>query len=80
MVSPSTVTPAPRDLSTTGDPMFQAPWTTCGLPTITLPIGLSELGLPLGLQLAAGPYDEEGLFAAASWCEQIFGLGVKPTV
>ena len=80
MVSPTTVTPAPRDLSTTGDPMFQAPWTTCGLPTITLPIGLSESGLPLGLQIAAGPFDEEGLFAAASWCEQVFGLGLRPPV
>ncbi len=80
LVSPSTVTPAPRDLTTTGDPMFQAPWTTCGFPTITLPIGLSESGLPLGLQIAAGPFDEEGLFAAASWCEQIFGLDLKPPI
>lgn len=46
-------TPAPADLTTTGDATFAIPWTFLGLPTITLPIGLSEQRLPLAIQLAA---------------------------
>jgi Asp-tRNA(Asn)/Glu-tRNA(Gln) amidotransferase A subunit family amidase len=59
LLTPTTPTAAPRDLSTTGDPVFQSPWTSCGLPTITLPSGLSpSTGLPLGIQLAASPFAE----------------------
>ncbi len=71
LLTPSIYSAAPRDLSSTGDPMFQSPWTTCGIPAITLPSGLSESGLPLGIQLAAAPFDEAGLLAAARWCERV---------
>ena len=78
LLTPSTVTPAPRDLTTTGDPSFQSPWTTCGFPTISLPSGLSESGLPLGIQLAAAPFQEEMLLAAARWCERTLGVALVP--
>lgn len=78
LLTPSTTSPAPRDLSTTGDPVFQSPWTTCGFPTITLPSGLSRSGLPLGVQLAAAPFAEERLFAAAHWCEQALDVHLTP--
>ena len=78
LLTPSTVTPAPRDLTTTGNPMFQSPWTTCGFPTVTIPFGLSQLGLPLGLQLASAPFTEETLFAAAHWCEKVLDVGLRP--
>ena len=39
-----------------GDPQFQSPWTSSGLPTVTIPSGLSESGLPLGIQLAGPPF------------------------
>ena len=78
LLSPSTATPAPRDLSTTGDPMFQSPWTTCGFPAITIPSGLSESGLPLGIQMAAAPFAEEALLAAAHWCEQTLDVSLTP--
>ena len=78
LLTPSTVTPAPRDLTTTGNPMFQSPWTTCGFPTVTLPFGLSQLGLPLGLQLASAPFAEEILFAAAHWCEKVLDVELRP--
>jgi len=80
LLTPSTPTPAPRDLTTTGDPMFQSPWTTGGFPTVTLPSGLSESGLPLGVQLAATSFDEEGLLAAARWCEQVLDVTLSPPV
>ncbi len=78
ILTPSTPSPAPRDLSTTGDPMFQTPWTTCGFPAITLPSGLSESGLPLGIQLASAPFAEETLLAAAHWCEQVLDVSLTP--
>ena len=79
LLTPTTPTPAPRDLSTTGDPVFQSPWTSCGLPTITIPSGISpSTGLPLGTQLAAPPFEEADLLAGAKWCEGVLGLHFAP--
>lgn len=78
LLTPSTPTPAPKDLNTTGDAMFQSPWTACGFPTITIPSGLSATGLPLGTQLASARFDEGTLFAAAHWCEQVLGFSLTP--
>ena len=81
LLTPTTPTPAPRDLSTTGDPVFQSPWTSCGLPTITIPSGISpSTGLPLGTQLAAPPFEEARLLAGARWCEDVLGLSLFPPV
>jgi Asp-tRNA(Asn)/Glu-tRNA(Gln) amidotransferase A subunit family amidase len=41
------------------------PWTFAGLPTLTLPSGLSEKGLPLGMQLAGSFYQDEKLISDA---------------
>ena len=78
LLTPTTASPAPRDLSTTGDPMFQSPWTACGFPAITLPSGLSASGLPLGVQLVAAPFAEEGLLSAARWCEAALDVRLAP--
>ena len=78
LLTPSTATPAPRDLTTTGDPSFQSPWTTCGFPTASLPSGLSASGLPLGIQLAAAPFREEILLAVARWCERTMDVTLTP--
>ncbi len=80
LLTPTTATPAPEDLTTTGDPMFQSPWTTCGFPTVTIPSGLSECGMPLGLQLGAAPFAEARLLGAAHWCEAVLGVDLKPPV
>ena len=78
LLTPSTTMPAPRDLTTTGDPVFQSPWTTTGLPAITIPSGLSESGLPLGIQLASAPFAEQGLLDAALWCETVLEVDLMP--
>ncbi|CAN5506967.1 Asp-tRNA(Asn)/Glu-tRNA(Gln) amidotransferase subunit GatA [soil metagenome] len=44
-----------------------------GLPGIAVPAGLSETGLPLGLQLIGKPFDEETLFQTAFAIEQAAG-------
>ena len=41
-----------------------------GLPGLSLPAGLSENGLPLGLQFIGKPFDEETLFKAAYQLEK----------
>ena len=78
LMTPATPAPAPRDLNTTGDAAFQAPWTSAGLPTIVIPSGLSEDGLPLGVQFAAPPFEEGVLLSAARWCEEALGVDLRP--
>ena len=78
LLMPATPAPAPKDLNTTGDAAFQAPWTSAGLPTVVVPSGLSEEGLPLGVQFAATPFDEGRLLGVARWCERVLGLDLRP--
>lgn len=78
LLTPATPAPAPRDLTTTGDAAFQAPWTSAGLPTITIPSGLAGDGLPLGIQLAGPPWAEGRLLAVAGWCEAALGIDLRP--
>jgi len=44
-----------------------------GLPGISVPAGLDENGLPLGLQLIGRPFDEETLFATGAVIERAAG-------
>jgi aspartyl-tRNA(Asn)/glutamyl-tRNA(Gln) amidotransferase subunit A len=78
VLTPATPEPAPRDLTTTGDPVFQSAWTSSGLPTIAIPTGLSQAGMPLAIQLAGLPFQEGKLLAAASWCEAALGVRLWP--
>ncbi len=77
LLTPTTPAPAPEGMAT-GDPQFQVPWSLSGLPSITVPCGLSASGLPLGLQLVSGMFTEAPLLAAAAWCEDVLGPGPAP--
>ncbi len=77
LVTPSTPSTAPSGLASTGDPIFNLPWTYSGHPSMNLPVGIAEEGLPVGIQLV-GPYGQEDrMLAAASWCEQVAGIVMK---
>ena len=78
VLTPTTPAPAPKDRNTTGDASFQAPWTSCGLPTVTIPSGLSENGMPLGVQLGGLPFEEGKLLGIAKWCETTLGVLLSP--
>ena len=78
LLMPTTPAPAPSSRETTGDPKFQSPWTFGGFPEITLPSGLSEVGMPMGVQLIAGHFEEARLFAVAAWCERVMGVRLTP--
>ena len=78
VLMPSTPTPAPGSLETTGDPSFQTPWTFAGVPAISIPSGLSEDGLPFGIQLIGPRFAEGALLRAAAWCEQVLDVTLEP--
>ena len=80
LLTPSTTAPAPRGLDSTGDPAFQTPWTFGGFPAITVPSGLSNSGLPLGVQLVSARFAEVSLLGAAQWCEQALDVRLAPPV
>ena len=48
--------------------------TITGCPTICIPCGFSDQGLPVGLQIVGRPRGERALLAAAHRFEQIFDL------
>jgi aspartyl-tRNA(Asn)/glutamyl-tRNA(Gln) amidotransferase subunit A len=75
LLTPATTGPAPA-ADTTGNPAFNSPWSYVGLPTVSFPTGHLADGLPLAMQLVAGPDAEAPLLAAAAWCEQ--ALGAQP--
>jgi aspartyl-tRNA(Asn)/glutamyl-tRNA(Gln) amidotransferase subunit A len=70
LVTPAATGPAP-DRSTTGDPVFNSPWSYTGLPTVSFPIALSPEGLPLAIQLIGRPDAEPELFRVAAWWEDV---------
>jgi len=80
LLTPTTTSPAPRDLTTTGDPIFQTPWTTCGFPATSIPSGLSRSGVPVGIQLVSAPFREETLLATAHWCEKVLNINLAAPV
>jgi aspartyl-tRNA(Asn)/glutamyl-tRNA(Gln) amidotransferase subunit A len=58
--------------------VFTVPASLAGLPAISLPGGLSNEGLPLGLHLIAKPFDEETLFRVAGVLEDAAAFKARP--
>jgi aspartyl-tRNA(Asn)/glutamyl-tRNA(Gln) amidotransferase subunit A len=67
-LAPATQGPPP-DTSTTGTPLFQAPWSYMGLPTVSLPFAWTDDGLPLCIQVAGKNWEEDELIAVAAALE-----------
>lgn len=65
---------APARLDMTGDPSFCTLWTLLGFPAITIPTGLSDAGLPYGIQLAGPAHEDVRLLRVARWCEAAIGF------
>jgi amidase len=67
---PAATGAAPLGLQSTGDSSMNAPWTTLGVPAITIPMPVAA-SLPLGLQLTAAHGDEARLLRTASRIESL---------
>lgn len=77
---PTAETAAPG-LETTGSPSLQAVVTLFGFPAVTLPVGLTSDGLPVGLQLVAPSMtDNARVLRIARWFEDLLDpLPAVPT-
>ncbi len=65
-IAPSAPGAAPAGLDSTGDPVMSLPWTHAGMPSISIPEGENDEGLPLAVQLVARHGSDESLMAWAA--------------
>ena len=65
IIAPSTIGEAPLIKDGTGDPIFCRAWTLLGLPCINLTVTTGPNGLPVGIQLIAGPGKDHFLLSVA---------------
>ena len=73
--APAATGVAPEGLAWTGDYAMNGVWTYGGLPSVTLPSGTNDAGLPYGLQLAGAFGADEALLATARRIETLMRLG-----
>ncbi len=59
--------------------VFTVPADLAGLPAISLPAGLSDDGLPLGLHVIGRAFDEETVFRVAAVLESAANFTAEPT-
>ncbi len=78
LITPAATMPAPKSLESTGDPAFNAPWSFCGFPSITIPSGLAKGRLPMGIQLVGRSFEEQNLLNIAWWSENVIGFKHTP--
>jgi aspartyl-tRNA(Asn)/glutamyl-tRNA(Gln) amidotransferase subunit A len=58
--------------------VFAVPASLAGLPAMSVPAGLNDQGLPLGLQLVGKALDEQGVLNAGLALEQRAGFAARP--
>jgi len=79
-LSPSAPGPAPATLKATGNPRMSLLWTYTGFPTLTLPVSLTDAGLPLGIQLVGRRGADRELLAAGAIVEEVLGFNKQPSL
>ncbi len=75
LVTPTYASTAPRiegyaGSTTLTQPSFTGPFNVSGLPAVSVPCGLSDDGLPMGLQVVGKPFDESTVLRVAYGYEQ----------
>jgi len=78
LLSPTAPTPAPQGLGSTGDGSLCAPWTSAGVPAVSLPSGIAASGLPYAIQLVQAAGGSARLLGVAAWCERVLGFSQAP--
>lgn len=77
---PGALGEAPRDLTTTGNPMFQRAWTALHVPCIGLPGFAGPNGMPLGVQLIGPRHADAELLELAHAAAEALGAPVVDPV
>jgi len=70
IITPAAPGPAPEGLQSTGSAAFNALWTFCGLPAVTIPVLQATNGLPMGVQLVGARGNDGRLLRTARWLAQ----------
>ena len=79
IATPAALGPAPAGLASTGSPVLNRPFSFTGFPSISVPCGFTEAGLPIGLQIAGRPFDEATVLQVAAAYEAVTGWGKRIT-
>lgn len=86
IVTPTTPTPAFK-FGEKADPLsmyladiFTVGLNLAGVPGLSMPVGLTKSGLPIGMQLVANHFAEEKLFLVGHALEQSLNLQLKPNL
>jgi aspartyl-tRNA(Asn)/glutamyl-tRNA(Gln) amidotransferase subunit A len=86
VVTPTTPTAAFRLGEKVDDPLamylsdiFTTPASLVGLPTVAVPSGMDDDGLPLSLQIMGRPFAEATVFRVSRAFEREVGWSVAPT-
>ena len=73
VILPSHVERPPIAEESTGNALFNEPFTQIGFPAVSLPVGRGDGNLPIGIQLGGRRFGEAALLSAARWCEAELG-------
>ncbi len=74
IITPAAPGPAPADLQTTGNPIFNGLWTFCGTPAVTIPLLWSQNGMPMGVQVVGRVGDDARLLRSAKLVENLSSI------
>ncbi|HWK46282.1 MAG TPA: amidase [Stellaceae bacterium] len=69
LLTPAAPGEAPLGLESTGNAVFNRPWTMLHVPCVTVPAGIGPGGLPVGVQLVGRIGEDARVLAAAAFLE-----------
>jgi Asp-tRNA(Asn)/Glu-tRNA(Gln) amidotransferase A subunit family amidase len=75
-IAPVTAGEAPTGLSSTGNPNFCLPWTSLGVPAISVPAFKGPAGMPVGVQVIGRHGADLATLRAAAWLGRELGAGM----